>query len=67
LSTKLSAGLGAQLDWRVGVFAALGLLIGVTVGGVLAGRINPTDARIAAVTLAYLGAAATVIHALIVL
>ena len=64
LSTKLSAGVGPQLDWRVGVGAALGLLIGVTVGGVLAGRINPTDARVVAVTLAYLGAAATVIHAL---
>jgi uncharacterized protein len=67
LSTKLSAGVGAQPEWRVCVFAALGLLIGVTVGGVLASRINPTDARVVAVTLAYLGAAATVIHALIVL
>lgn len=67
LSTKVSAGVGAQPDWRVGVCAALGLLVGVTVGGVLAGRIDPTHARIVAVTLAYLGAVATVIHALIIL
>jgi uncharacterized membrane protein YfcA len=67
LSTKISAGVGAQLDWRVGVYGALGLLVGVMIGGVLAGRINPTQARIVAVTLAYLGAAATVVHALIIL
>jgi uncharacterized protein len=67
LSTKVSAGVGAQPDWPVGVCAALGLLVGVTVGGVLAGRIDPTHARIVAVTLAYLGAVATVIHALIIL
>jgi uncharacterized membrane protein YfcA len=67
LSTKLSAGVGAQVDLRVGMCAALGLLIGVTVGGALAGRINPTHARVVAVTLVYLGALATVIHALITL
>ena len=67
LSTKVSAGVGAQPDWRVGVCAALGLLVGVTVGGVLAGRTDPTHARIVAVTLAYLGAVATVIHALVIL
>lgn len=63
LVTKLASGGGVHIDPRLGLTAAAALLVGVTIGSTLTGRIDPAPARTLAIAPAYTGAAATVLRA----
>ncbi|NHU45512.1 MULTISPECIES: sulfite exporter TauE/SafE family protein [Rhodococcus] len=45
LITKLASGGGVHIDSRLGLTAAAALLVGVTIGSILTGRVNPAQAR----------------------
>jgi hypothetical protein len=65
LATKLASGGAVHIDPRLDLTAAAALLVGVKIGSALTGCVDPAHARTLAIALAYAGAAATVLRAII--